>query len=74
MQLPFKSLLRFRQVREIVPLSRSEIYRRISLGTFPAPVKLGERVVAWDADEIQSYVREMLGGGASGSSDKAARS
>jgi prophage regulatory protein len=55
-----KRLLRFRQLREIVPLSRSEIYRRISLGHFPRPVKLGARVVAWDADEIQNYVREML--------------
>jgi len=59
---PFKSLLRFRQVREIVPLSRSEIYRRIALGQFPRPVKLGERAVAWDSDQIQAYVRDKLGG------------
>jgi prophage regulatory protein len=57
---PFKSLLRFRQLREIVPLSRSEIYRRIALGTFPKPIKLGERVVAWDSDAVQAYVQEML--------------
>ena len=56
----FKSLLRFRQVKEIVPLSRSEIYRRMASGQFPKPMKLGERVVAWDADEIQAYVREKL--------------
>jgi len=60
MQVPFKSLLRFRQVREIVPLSRSEIYRRIAIGQFPAPIKLGQRVVAWDADQIQAFVRELL--------------
>ena len=62
MQTPvsFKSLLRFRQLREIVPLSRSEIYRRIALGQFPRPVKLGQRVVAWDADQIQAFVRELL--------------
>jgi prophage regulatory protein len=65
MQAPvaFKSLLRFRQVREIVPLSRSEIYRRMARGQFPKPIKLGERVVAWDSEKIQTYVRAMLEGG-----------
>jgi prophage regulatory protein len=61
--IPCKTLVRFRRLREIVPLSRSEIYRRIALGTFPKPIKLGERVVAWDFDEVQAYVREKLGGG-----------
>jgi prophage regulatory protein len=76
MQTPvtFKSLLRFRQVKEIVPLSRSEIYRRIARGQFPKPIKLGERVVAFDADAIQAYVRDMLAGGAVNSSSKSARS
>ena len=59
--LPFKSLLRLKGVRRIVPLSRSEIYRRIALGTFPKPIKIGERAVAWDADQIQAFVRELLG-------------
>jgi prophage regulatory protein len=76
MQTPvaFKSLLRFRQVKEIVPLSRSEIYRRIARGQFPKPIKLGERVVAFDADAIQDYVREMLAGGAINLSSKSAQS
>lgn len=62
MQVPFKSLLRLPQVREIVPLSRSEIYRRIAIRQFPLPIKLGQRAVAWDSDEIQAYVRDKLSG------------
>jgi prophage regulatory protein len=58
-----KSLLRLRQVREIIPLSRTEIYRRIALDQFPRPIKLGERVIAWDADVIQAYVREKIAAG-----------
>jgi prophage regulatory protein len=61
MSVPIKSLLRLPGVQEIVPLSRSEIYRRLALGTFPKPIKIGERAVAWDADEIQEYVRKKLG-------------
>jgi predicted DNA-binding transcriptional regulator AlpA len=36
-----KSLLRFKQLQQVVPLSRSEIDRLVSLGQFPAPIKLG---------------------------------
>lgn len=37
-------------------LSRSEIYRRIAAGDFPAPVKLGERASAWNAAEVDSWI------------------
>lgn len=55
-----KILLRRRQVQERVNLSRSEIYRLMSLGRFPRSVPLGERVRAWDADEIEAWVRERI--------------
>ena len=55
-----KSLQRLKQVRQIVGLSRSEIYRLISLNRFPKPIKLGERAVAWDADVIQAWVQERI--------------
>jgi len=51
-----KQLLRLPQVREAVGLSRSEIYRLMSLGRIPPSIPLGERVVAWDAAEIQSWI------------------
>lgn len=55
-----KQLLRLPDVRRTVGLSRSEIYRLISLGRFPAPVPLGERIRAWDNDEVQEFVRERI--------------
>ena len=55
-----KRLLRLPQVREAVALSRSEIYRLISLGRFPRSVPLGERTVAWDSDEVQAWVRARI--------------
>lgn len=55
-----KQLIRLPQVRQTVGLSRSEIYRLISVGRFPRPVPLGERARAWDADEIQTWVRERI--------------
>lgn len=55
-----KQLIRLPQVRQTVALSRSEIYRLISLGRFPRSVPLGARAVAWDADEVQAWVRERI--------------
>ncbi len=55
-----KRLARLPNVRAAVGLSRSEIYRLISLGRFPKPVPLGARAVAWDWDEIQAWVRTRI--------------
>lgn len=55
-----KQLIRLPRVRETVGLSRSEIYRLIGLGRFPRPVRLGERAVAWDMDEIQRFISERI--------------
>ena len=56
-------LQRLAEVRVRTGLSRSEIYRRVSLGTFPAPVKLGRRSTAWDSRKISSWIREVLAAG-----------
>jgi len=55
-----KQLVRLPEVRRIVALSRSEIYRQIRLERFPSPIPLGERAVAWDLDEIQLWVRTRI--------------
>lgn len=55
-----KSLLRRKQVQERIGLSRSELYRLISLGRFPRSVPLGERVRAWDADEVDAWIQERI--------------
>lgn len=54
------SLLRLPRVKTYTGLSRSEIYRRVSAGTFPKPVKLGERASAWPAHEIMAWVESRI--------------
>lgn len=41
-------------------LSKSEIYRRINNGTFPKPLKLGARAVAWPAVEIDIWIKSLI--------------
>ena len=49
-------LERLPQVKARTGLSRSEIYRRIAMGDFPAPVKLGQRASAWSTAEIDAWI------------------
>ena len=41
-------------------LSRSEIYRRVVAGNFPAPIKLGERASAWSAAEVDRWIARRI--------------
>lgn len=55
-------LLRFAQVHdEYLPISRTEMSRRVTSGEAPAPVKIGKRAVAWRESEIQAYVERLAG-------------
>ncbi len=53
-------LLRLPQVIERVGLRRTALYDLIKRGTFPAPIKLGRRCVAWPSDVIDAWVRERI--------------
>jgi prophage regulatory protein len=53
-------LLRLPQVKLRTGLSRSELYRRIAAGTFPAPIKIGERASAWSSAEVERWIAERI--------------
>jgi len=55
-----RKLLRLRDVLEVVRLSRSEVYRLMSLGRFPKPIPLGERAVAWTEDSIDEWIESRI--------------
>lgn len=54
------TLERLPQVKARTGLSRSEIYRRIALGDFPRPIKLGERASAWSAAEVDAWIAQRI--------------
>lgn len=53
-------LLRLPEVKAHTGLSRSELYRRIAKGTFPAPVKIGARASAWSSAEVERWKAERI--------------
>lgn len=59
-QVPTERLLRLPEVRHRVALSRSSIYDRIKAGTFPPPVRIGARAVAWPESRVEAWIRERV--------------
>jgi prophage regulatory protein len=58
-----KKLLRLKQVVETTGLSRASIYRQIQSQTFPRPVKIAARSVAWVEDEVQHWIEHLARNG-----------
>ena len=40
----------------IIPFSSATLWRKVKDGTFPAPVKLSERVTAWPVSTIKKWM------------------
>ena len=52
-------LLRLRAVQSLIPLGKSAIYARVQAGTFPQPIKLGGRAVAWRQSEVEAWMAAL---------------
>jgi prophage regulatory protein len=53
-------IMRLPEVKAVSGLSRSTIYFRMALGTFPKQVCLGGRAVGWLEDEIQDWLHQQI--------------
>jgi prophage regulatory protein len=53
-------ILRLPEVKARTGLSRSTIYLRVSEGTFPEPIKLGDRAVGWVEAEVEEWLRQLI--------------
>lgn len=53
-------LIKRREVLASTGLAVSTLYERISAGTFPRPVALGPRSVAWSESEVQTWIAERI--------------
>lgn len=54
------SFLRLAEVKAITGLSKSSIYALIRAHSFPAPIQLGPRTVAWVRSEIRDWATERF--------------
>ena len=58
--LPREGLAKLPAVMNATGLSRSTLYARVKTGGFPAPVKLGERAVAWPVESVRTWIAQRI--------------
>jgi prophage regulatory protein len=46
----------------IVPISAATLWRKVRNGTFPAPVKLSDRITAWRVGDIRAWLAQRTEG------------
>lgn len=49
-------VLRLPEVIKRTGLARSTIYDQMEKGTFPRPIRIGERAVAWRDSDIEDWI------------------
>ena len=54
--LPDITLLRVAQVASLVGVSVPTIWRRVSAGQFPSPIRIPPRQTAWRVGDLRAYV------------------
>ena len=42
-----------------IPFSPATLWRKVKDGTFPAPVKLSERVTAWRVEDVRAWMQAL---------------
>lgn len=57
-----KQFLRLPEVKKIVGFGKTTIYAKIKDGTFPEPVQIGPRMVAWDETAIAEWQNKLAVG------------
>lgn len=54
------SFLRLPATLEHLAIGKTTLYARISQGTFPPPVKFGDRVSAWPQHEVEAIMMAIM--------------
>lgn len=54
--MTLSTFLQLQEITQRLGLSRSTIYKLISAGEFPPPVKLTRRASRWRASEVDAFV------------------
>ena len=58
MEIEGSKILRMPEVCEIAGLGKSTIYRKLSEGSFPAPLRLGHRAMGWMTRDIVGWLED----------------
>lgn len=57
--LPPTGFVRQHQLLQLVPFSKSTLWRFVNAGAFPAPVKLSVGITAWRVEDVRLWIAEQ---------------
>lgn len=61
-ELPRTGFVRARQlVNGPLPFSEATLWRKVKAKTFPAPLKLSERITAWRVEDVRAWMEAQTG-------------
>jgi prophage regulatory protein len=49
---------RLKEVRALIGLSTASIYRMVAAGTFPKPIRIGAKAIAWREADLEAWLAE----------------
>ena len=52
-------LIRQKQLLPLVGFSAPTLWRKVKAGSFPQPIKIGEKMTAWRMEEIRIWMNEL---------------
>jgi prophage regulatory protein len=53
-------LIRLPEVERLIGLKKSSIYAGVAAGTFPPPIKLGVRAIAWPEKSVHEWIAARI--------------
>ena len=56
-QLEERRIVRRREVSQLTGQAGATIYKKVSDGSFPQPIRLGDRSVGWCLSDIDAWLR-----------------
>lgn len=60
MELQYTNMLRIGEVCRRTGLSKSQVHRMVGECSFPEPVKLSRRAIAWVAAEVENWLQARI--------------
>ncbi len=48
--------------RGLIPVSPATLWRWVKAGKFPEPIRLSDRVTAWEASKVNAWIQSQSGG------------
>lgn len=59
--LPKDGLSRFNDIRHLIPMSRSTVWRMVKQGKFPKPTRITSHCTVWKNSEVLAWIEQQGG-------------